>query len=132
MVLTLDGVLSLRTLCLVEARHFVTSIIMIFHILQIAIPFIWFGLVGGISFIETPLKFRAPNITLALGLGIGRIVFSALNKVEIALAFCSFLPCFSRSRKINLGSLFRRCCVFINLANHLAAAGVKGAGGGGN
>jgi hypothetical protein len=59
---------------------------MVFYILQIAVPFVWFGLVGGISFMETPLKFRAPNITLPLGLGIGRIVFSALNKVEIALA----------------------------------------------
>lgn len=59
---------------------------MTFQILQIAIPFVWFGLVGGISFMETPLKFRAPNITLPLGLGIGRIVFSALNKVEIALS----------------------------------------------
>jgi hypothetical protein len=59
---------------------------MTLHILQIAIPFIWFGLVCGISFLETPLKFRAPNITLPLGLGIGRIVFSAVNKVEIALA----------------------------------------------
>jgi hypothetical protein len=59
---------------------------MLFKILQIAIPFVWFGLVGGVSFMETPLKFRAPNITLPLGLGIGRIVFSALNKVEIALA----------------------------------------------
>jgi hypothetical protein len=59
---------------------------MTLHTLQIAIPFIWFGLVGGISFLETPLKFRAPNVTLPLGLGIGRIVFSAVNKVEIALA----------------------------------------------
>jgi len=59
---------------------------MTLQILQIAIPFIWFGLVCGISFLETPLKFRAPNITLPLGLGIGRIVFSAVNKVEIALA----------------------------------------------
>ena len=59
---------------------------MTFHILQIAIPFIWFGLVGGISFMETPLKFTAPNITLPLGLGIVRIVFSAGNKVEIGLA----------------------------------------------
>jgi len=59
---------------------------MIFRILQIAIPFIWFGLVGGISFLETPLKFKAPNITLPLGLGIGRVVFSALNKAEIVLA----------------------------------------------
>lgn len=31
---------------------------------------------------EAWLKFTAPGITLPLGLGIGRIVFSALNKVE--------------------------------------------------
>lgn len=59
---------------------------MIFRLLQIAVPFVWFGLIGGISFMETPLKFTAPNITLALGLGIGRVVFHALNLIEIALA----------------------------------------------
>src|SRR5688572_11572845 len=59
---------------------------MIFRVLQIAIPFVWFGLVGGIAFMEAPLKFQAPNITLALGLGIGRLVFFVLNKVEIILA----------------------------------------------
>jgi hypothetical protein len=59
---------------------------MIFRILQIAIPFIWFGAVAAISFMEAPLKFTAPNITLPLGLGIGYIVFHALNKVEIVLA----------------------------------------------
>lgn len=59
---------------------------MIFRLLTIAIPFIWFGLVGGISFIEAPLKFQAPGITLGLGLGIGRLVFGVLNKIEIVLA----------------------------------------------
>lgn len=34
---------------------------------------------------EAPLKFTAPDITLPLGLGIGHIVFHALNKVEIVL-----------------------------------------------
>ena len=34
---------------------------------------------------EAPLKFTAPNITLPLGLGIGYVVFHALNKVEIVL-----------------------------------------------
>lgn len=36
--------------------------------------------------IEAPLKFRAPGITLPLGLGIGRLVFRALNRAEIVLA----------------------------------------------
>lgn len=36
--------------------------------------------------LEAPLKFRAPGITLPLGLGIGRLVFRALNASEIVLA----------------------------------------------
>jgi len=47
---------------------------------------VWLGMVLAISFLEAPLKFRAPGITLALGLGIGRLVFAALNRVELALA----------------------------------------------
>jgi len=42
----------------------------------------WLGMVLGISFVEAPLKFQAPGITTALGLGIGKIVFGALNKFE--------------------------------------------------
>lgn len=52
---------------------------------QTAIPFVWFGMVVGISLIETPLKFRAPGITRPLGLGIGRLVFRALNLAELTL-----------------------------------------------
>src|SRR5688500_146933 len=59
---------------------------MLFRILQIAVPFIWFGLVLGLAFIEAPLKFQAPGFTLPLRLGIGRLVFFVLNKIEIVLA----------------------------------------------
>jgi hypothetical protein len=72
---------------------------MLFKILQIAIPFIWFGAVGAISFMEAPLKFTAPNITLALGLGIGRIVFQTLNKIEIVLALLLFLSLYLQRPK---------------------------------
>lgn len=51
-----------------------------------AISFVWLGMVLAISFLEAPLKFRAPGIDLKLGLGIGRIVFRALNLVEVVLA----------------------------------------------
>jgi hypothetical protein len=51
-----------------------------------ALTFVWVGLVLGISFLEAPLKFRAPGVTIPLGLGIGRIVFHALNRVELGLA----------------------------------------------
>ncbi|MGW3248578.1 hypothetical protein [Streptomyces sp. NPDC001070] len=53
---------------------------------QIAAVFVWLGMVAGISFLEAPLKFRAEGITVPLGLGIGRIVFRALNRVEAVLA----------------------------------------------
>ncbi|MFC1226453.1 hypothetical protein ACFE6N_21800 [Pedobacter sp. BG31] len=45
----------------------------------------WAGLIGGISFLEAPLKFQAPGITIPLGLGIGQLVFQALNKIEVIL-----------------------------------------------
>jgi hypothetical protein len=38
------------------------------------------------AILETPLKFRAPGVTLAIGLGIGRLVFRALNACELVLA----------------------------------------------
>ncbi|MEU2052408.1 hypothetical protein [Streptomyces bungoensis] len=51
-----------------------------------AIVFVWLGMVLAISFLEAPLKFRAPGVTIPIGLGIGRLVFRALNAVEAALA----------------------------------------------
>lgn len=51
-----------------------------------ALAFTWLGMVLAISFLETPLKFRAPGVTLPIGLGIGRLVFRALNQVEAVLA----------------------------------------------
>ncbi|PZX65971.1 hypothetical protein [Hydrotalea sandarakina] len=52
-----------------------------------AAVFIWIGFIGAISFMEAWLKFRAPGVTLSIGLGIGRLVFAALNKVEWVIAF---------------------------------------------
>lgn len=52
----------------------------------IALTFVWVGLVVGISFIEAPLKFRAPDVTVRIGLGIGRLVFRVVNTVEAVLA----------------------------------------------
>lgn len=51
-----------------------------------AAVFVWLGMVLAISFLEAPLKFRAPGVTLPIGLGIGRLVFRALNVCEAVLA----------------------------------------------
>jgi hypothetical protein len=45
--------------------------------------FTWFGMTAGISLLATPLRFTAPTVTRAIGVDIGRVVFSALNKVEL-------------------------------------------------
>ncbi len=52
----------------------------------VAADFVWLGMVLAISFLEAPLKFRAPHVTLPIGLGIGRLVFRALNAVEVMFA----------------------------------------------
>jgi len=52
----------------------------------VAATFVWLGMVLAISFLEAPLKFRAPGVTLPIGLGIGRLVFRALNTAEVILA----------------------------------------------
>jgi hypothetical protein len=52
----------------------------------VAVDFVWLGMVLAISFLEAPLKFRAPDVTVPIGLGIGRLVFRALNAIETVLA----------------------------------------------
>ena len=56
------------------------------HRLIICICMIWLGMILGISFLEAPVKFMAPSVTLEIGLDIGRHVFGVFNKVECALA----------------------------------------------
>jgi hypothetical protein len=53
--------------------------------------FVWLGMVVAISFLEAPLKFQAPGVTLQIGLGIGRLVFRALNAIETVFALILLL-----------------------------------------
>lgn len=63
-----------------------------------AVTFVWLGMVLAISFLEAPLKFRAPEVTIQIGLGIGRLVFRALNVTEaifalvLLIAFATDMP----------------------------------------
>lgn len=61
--------------------------------------FVWIGFIGGISFMEAWLKFRAPGVSLTVGLGIGKLVFGALNKVEFGLMMV-ILFCLWRLRPV--------------------------------
>jgi hypothetical protein len=62
---------------------------------QLFVPMLWLGMVVAISFLEAPIKFRAPGVTLQVGLGIGRLVFKALNIVEIVLLLVLSVSCFA-------------------------------------
>lgn len=64
-----------------------------FETLLQTLPFTWLGMVVAISFIETPLKFRAPGVTLEIGLGIGRLVFHVLHAVELVFAAVIAVAC---------------------------------------
>jgi hypothetical protein len=49
-----------------------------------ATALVWAGMLLGISFLEAWVKFRAPSLSLEEGLDVGRHVFGAFNKVELA------------------------------------------------
>lgn len=77
---------------------------------RIVLPAVWIGLIIGISFIEAPLKFQAPGITIPLGLGIGRLVFTAMNIVAgvllILLTIASLRPRLTRGPLAVLSALW--------------------------
>jgi len=76
------------------------------HPISLSSALLWVGFVCAISFLEAWLKFRAPGITVPLGLGIGRLVFDALNKVEwvfaIAIAFELITSKIKTKQRVNL------------------------------
>ena len=84
---------------------------------RLAIAVLWIGMVGAIGFIEAPLKFQAPGITIPLGLGIGRLVFMALNIAEgvllIALVALSIWPASARLARGRAAWLVGLAVVFL-------------------
>lgn len=82
-----------------------------------ALPVLWLGMIVAISFIEAPLKFQAPGITIPLGLGIGRLVFMTLNIVEGALLLTytvlAFWPAASRLTGSRLATWIGLAAVFV-------------------
>lgn len=80
--------------------------------IMVMATFLWIGFVCAISFMEAWLKFTAPGVTISIGLNIGRLVFSALNKAEWVFAMAilvSYFPfkrnCFQRSTAFYLIAL---------------------------
>ncbi len=66
--------------------------------LRAAVPGVWIGLIVALSFIETPLKFLAPDVTLPIALGIGRLVLTAANIAGAVLLVTMTVLSFVRPR----------------------------------
>lgn len=75
--------------------------------------FTWIGFVCAISFLEAWLKFRAPGVTLPIGLGIGRLVFAALNKVEWVFAITILFSNIRTVRKISISPFYIITLLFL-------------------
>lgn len=65
------------------------------HLVFSLILLLWAGMVLGISCLEAWVKFRAPSLTKAVGLDVGRTVFRAFHRVQwgllIILLVCMFI-----------------------------------------
>ncbi len=46
--------------------------------------FTWVGMTLGVSMLATPVRFTAGSITRPVAFDVGRVVFAALNKAELA------------------------------------------------
>ncbi len=64
--------------------------------LIIIIPILWLGFLLSISFMEAWLKFQAEGVTQTIGLSIGRLVFGALNKIEILFLIVLLVSSYKR------------------------------------
>lgn len=72
----------------------------------VSATFVWLGMVLAISFLEAPLKFRAPGVTTIIGLGIGRLVFRALNVCELIFAVVIAAALFSTTHGFTIDVAF--------------------------
>ena len=77
-------------------------------LLQRILPPVWLGMSCAIA-MEAQLKFQAPGITRELGLGIGKLVFTALNRAECAFAvlllIAFFISATARKSQIIFGAI---------------------------
>jgi len=77
-------------------------------LLQRILPPVWLGMVCAIA-MEAQLKFQAPNVTREIGLGIGKLVFTVLNRAECAFAVlllvAFFISAAARKAQIIFGAI---------------------------
>lgn len=65
---------------------------------------VWTGLLLGVSFLATPVKFLAPSLSLPVALDVGRQTFRWLSRVEIVFAAATLLAAFAHEARRPLGA----------------------------
>ncbi|MFJ2503987.1 hypothetical protein [Microbacterium sp. NPDC087592] len=107
--------------------------------LRLLLPAFLLGAIIAISFLEAPLKFLAPGVTIPIGLGIGRLVFTALNVLAGAvLIVLTVVSVRARAGRATLGILGAIWLVYLvevavvrpvlNQRSDLVIAGLAAAG----
>lgn len=60
------------------------------------VAIVWLGMLIGVSFLATPIKFQAPSLVLPSALEVGKVTFAAFSKVEWGLSaflvIATFIP----------------------------------------
>lgn len=51
----------------------------------VIVALLWCGMILGISFLESWVKFKTPTLTKSVALDVGRTVFSAFNKAQFLI-----------------------------------------------
>ena len=107
--------------------------------LRLLLPAFLLGAIIAISFLEAPLKFLAPGVTIPIGLGIGRLVFTALNVLAgVVLIVLTVVSLRARAGRATLGILGAIWLVYVvevavirpvlNQRSDLVIAGLAAAG----
>lgn len=63
--------------------------------LTLALTMLYLGLILGVSFLATPVKFSAPSLSLPAALDVGQVTFSLFHKVEWGMLALLVLMAFS-------------------------------------
>lgn len=77
------------------------------------VALLWTGMLLGISFLESWVKFRAPSLTKPVGLDVGRTVFRAFNIVQ--MVFLILIICMSLAFPISTVDWVILCGISLTL-----------------
>lgn len=78
---------------------------MVKQYVMLMLVLVWSGCIIAISFMESWLKFRAPGVTVPIGLSIGKLVFGALNKMEWFFVSVLLVTYFFNSGQIDTSAI---------------------------